>query len=420
MVVLWFCIRNRNTIIMREIVFVSFYLSDKVKKMLDYAKTKYPLVFVHGMFGWGENEGINKRLPYWGAASGSLTEYLSAQGVECYAASVGPMSSAWDQACELYAQLKGTRVDYGEAHSLRHGHRRYGRAYEKPLLENWSKERKIHLIGHSFGGNTIRLLAHLLKYGAPEEKAASGKDTSPLFVGGQENLVCSVTAVCSPLNGTKAYEAARRYKLIAPMKFFCFNYVAILSRTRLHGKFVDFHLEQFGVNDTPGKRDKKGFSESIKTLFESKDNIEYDMSEQGTQDINRIIKIVPELYYISYPYNCVENNTKGKTVPLNANFALLKATSTLMLRNDRKSGTIVMGNDGLVDVASATHPVNEPHRQYDGGNRLASGVWNVMPLRSGDHGTPIGLFSSKDATHGFYDEMISILSCAEEVLNFNC
>ena len=51
---------------------------------------------------------------------------LNEKGIEAYAPAVGPLSSAWDRACELYAQLMGTRVDYGEAHSKMHGHNRYG------------------------------------------------------------------------------------------------------------------------------------------------------------------------------------------------------------------------------------------------------------------------------------------------------
>ncbi len=82
--------------------------------MVGFVKTDYPLIFVYGMFGWGENEGINKLFPYWGTTTGSLTEYLTSNEIECYAASVGPMSSAWDQACELYAQLTGIRIDYPE------------------------------------------------------------------------------------------------------------------------------------------------------------------------------------------------------------------------------------------------------------------------------------------------------------------
>ena len=199
-------------------------------------KLSYPIIFVHGMFGWGQNEGINKKAPYWGATSGSITDFLSDGGIECYAASVGPMSSAWDQACELYAQLTGTRVDYGEAHSKKHGHNRYGRTYEKPLFEGWSADKKIHLIGHSFGGNSSRMLAHLLANGAPEEVETS-EDVSPLFLGRKEDFICSVTAICSPLDGTKAYETAEKYKLIKPLKFLAYNYAGVFGRITL-GHFL--------------------------------------------------------------------------------------------------------------------------------------------------------------------------------------
>ncbi len=52
-------------------------------------------------------------MPYWGMTTGSLPDYLATKGYETYAASVGPLSSAWDRACELYAQLVGARTDYG-------------------------------------------------------------------------------------------------------------------------------------------------------------------------------------------------------------------------------------------------------------------------------------------------------------------
>ncbi len=48
----------------------------------------------------------------WGMTTGSLTSYLNSLGYETYSATVGPISSAWDRACELYAQLTGTTVDF--------------------------------------------------------------------------------------------------------------------------------------------------------------------------------------------------------------------------------------------------------------------------------------------------------------------
>ena len=79
-----------------------------------------PVVFVHGLMGWGERAGLNSVLPYWGMTTGSLTAYLNSLGYETYSATVGPISSAWDRACELYAQLTGTTVDYGAAHAAAH------------------------------------------------------------------------------------------------------------------------------------------------------------------------------------------------------------------------------------------------------------------------------------------------------------
>ena len=61
-----------------------------------------------------DDEGLD-----WGMTGGDTIIYLNNQGYESYSASVDPAGSAWDRACELYAELYGTRVDYGEAHSRR-------------------------------------------------------------------------------------------------------------------------------------------------------------------------------------------------------------------------------------------------------------------------------------------------------------
>ena len=59
---------------------------------------RYPMVFVHGLNGWGGGEGINDIVPYWGATTGNLITYLRDNNYECYSASVGLVSSAWDRA----------------------------------------------------------------------------------------------------------------------------------------------------------------------------------------------------------------------------------------------------------------------------------------------------------------------------------
>lgn len=377
---------------------------------------KYPIIFVHGMLGWGENEGINQKIPYWGATTGSITEYLEQFGHECHAASVGPLSSAWDQACELYAQLTGTRVDYGKAHSQKFGHRQFGRTYPNPLIENWSSENKIHLVGHSFGGNSIRMLAHLLANGAPEEIEASGENASELFKGGNNNLICSITAISTPLNGTSAYTVAEKLHLVKPIRFFARYYCCALGRSQLNGNQVDFHLEQFGLTNTPGKKDASPVFEVMENYRHTKDHIAFDLSPEGSAIINERVKIVPDIYYFSFPFNDVKYDEKQhRQKAENTNFFLMKITSSLMVNNsDRSTLATHYGNDGLVDLLSACRPPEEPYRVYVKDEPAQRGVWNIMPVHTGDHGTPIGLFADKEQTHKFYFEITDLLKEAEK------
>lgn len=77
---------------------------------------KCPAVLVHGILGFGPKE--LGPLNYCGTA------FNVPSPIPRFEASVGPLSSAHDRACELAAQIKGTRVDYGAAHAKREGHAR--------------------------------------------------------------------------------------------------------------------------------------------------------------------------------------------------------------------------------------------------------------------------------------------------------
>ena len=113
-------------------------------RVIDKSKftTDYPYIFVHGMGGWAPSNEFYSLSPYWGGglwlSDTDLIKMLNDQGIEAYAPAVGPLSSAWDRTCELYAQLTGTTVDYGEAHSKAHGHDRFGFTYE-PVMGDPSR-----------------------------------------------------------------------------------------------------------------------------------------------------------------------------------------------------------------------------------------------------------------------------------------
>lgn len=57
----------------------------------------YPTIFIHGFFGFGEEDLMDKFMHYWGfRPDRDVTKWLSRQGYEVYHPSMGPFNSAWD------------------------------------------------------------------------------------------------------------------------------------------------------------------------------------------------------------------------------------------------------------------------------------------------------------------------------------
>ena len=376
----------------------------------------YPFVYIHGLFGWGAQEGIDKVVPYWGATSCHLMKELNDLGYESYAVSIGSMSSNWDRVCELYAALTGTRVDYGVAHSKSHNHARYGRDYEKPLVEGWGemdkdgKIKKLNLVGHSFGGVTARTLAYLLEFGSKaEQEATDPDDISPLFTGGKKGLINSIVTICAPHDGTTLAYFFEHTHTVKFCETLCFGYAGIMGRTALNG-FVDFHLEQFDLSAVPKKykHPKTSFKDSFKNVMAIKDKAMDDLYPDGAKAINDEIGILDDVYYFSYAYDTSRKSYFGDFyVPKAATNPGLRIFSRSMGHfkendvTDYPVDSTWLPNDGMVSVVSALHPSDEPYQAYNPSD-VKKGIWNVMPVRHGDHGTAIGLFKSKEYTVDFY------------------
>lgn len=393
----------------------------KLWAMLTEDPVGYTYVLVHGMGGWGESAGINDVTPYWGSFTGSLSGYLRSLDYEVKEATVGPFSSAWDRACELYAQLTGTRVDYGAAHSATHGHDRYGRTYTTPLVENWGTEtqggqlHKINLVGHSFGGNTIRLLASLMEYGAEEEVNASPDDVSALFTGGKGDYINSIVTLCSPHNGSTLYYVVDHGNLVQT----ALGVLKIAGGVTdaIEGGLIDFQLDHFGIASG-----QTNILDLINTEFSSgKDNAFYDLSPDGAAKLNEKIEIVEDVCYISYAYCTTQKSAlTGNQVPTLSTMAVLMPIATLIgsYTDTSESAAIKIDeswlpNDGLVNVVSARFPSDETPYEYVNGESIERGKWYVMPTLTGDHGTVIGMNGNKQMTHDFYINLIKLVDSVE-------
>jgi len=359
--------------------------------------TNYTFVFVHGLSGWGSYDSTNKVLKYWGMFGGDLMEYLEAQGFTCRSASVAPHGSAWDRACELYAQLTGTVVDYGKEHSERCRHERYGTDYsEEPLVEIWDSEHKINLLGHSFGGATVRLLSELMANGSEEERdATESDDLSPLFAGGKGEWIYSITALAAPHNGTTAYD-------VNPDE-------EIQEDKTVKSKVQD---KLTGIMSAANEAEDDGRIES--------DNANYDMLLDNAKAMNEKIHTFENLYYFSVPCASTIAREDGTHIPdENKTEMLFVKTATLMGRfTEESAGGIVVDetwfeNDGLVNTISARAPFNAPQKEYDE-TAIERGVWNVFPTYDGDHmSLQGGLFKTNDVKE-FYTDLLSTINQLQE------
>jgi len=165
-------------------------------------------VVFHGFAGFGEDELIYKVAPYFGWINNvNIKKYYKDLGTEFYCPSLSSVSSMWDRCCEMYAHLVGGTVDYGKAHSEKYGHKRFGRTYEA-LIPEWGqlddegKIKKINVMGHSYGGPTVRYFVHLMTVGDEAERAATPEDElSGLFKGGHANWIHSCTTLAGANDG---------------------------------------------------------------------------------------------------------------------------------------------------------------------------------------------------------------------------
>ena len=350
--------------------------------------TNYTNVFVHGFSGWGEYNTLNSVFPYWGVNNGDLMKYLSARGFDCHAATVSPSASAWDRACELYAQLTGTKTDYGEKHSSECGHARYGKDYsKKPLIAKWSEIDKINLFGHSFGGTTVRLLAHLMEHGSAEEKA-SGNSVSPLFEGGKGSWIYSITTLSAPHNGTSSYNiqeeldsdpnATAQEKLIAK---------AILGIGKI----------------TSGERTEN-------------DTAIYEMNIDNAMALNEKIDTVDGIYYFSFACDGTKQDENGKLVPdtdIISGMYLVAAGRMCSYTGKTKNGYVIdekwQNNDGLVNTYSALAPIGAPQTEFNE-DCVSTGIWNVMPVQKGSHTTLQGGMTDYFNCRTFYVDYLTFIN----------
>ena len=372
------------------------FSSGKAQKDDVPARSDAAYIFVHGLSGWGSYDKAYKRMPYWGMFGGDLMQYLRRQGFACYAASVSPEGSAWDRACELYAQLTGTVTDYGKAHSERCGHARFGPDFSgRPLIPDWKSGKKLVLLGHSFGGATIRLFSQILASGDEAEQEAAGADAlSPFFLGGQGERLHALVTLAAPTNGTTAYDLYQD-------KSFDVSAVKV-------SRWDDFWGNFFSNRKQAEKDGRSG-----------EDYAAFDMHIDKALALNARIATLPQVYYFAVPCSATQA-ADGAQRPIRSRMEPMfrRSSARMGVYTGVTAGGFVLDeswqeNDGLVNTVSAMAPMGAPSKAFDP-EAVTPGIWQILPTYPGDHMSLQGGMMKRNNIRPFYLELLDMIDTLPE------
>ena len=347
-------------------------------------KNEDPIILVHGFNGFtGDNKPTTEG-NYWGGDKLSISQDLRDNGYETYEASVGALSSNYDRAVELYYYIKGGTVDYGAAHANKYGHERYGRTYEG-VYKDWQPGQQVHLVGHSMGGQTIRLLDTMLREGNQEEIAyhqQHGGEISPLYQGGNDDMITSVTTIVTPHNGTHAADQLGNEQLIRQVAY---DYSKFQNNKLTQ---VDYGFSQWGLKQRPNETyiDYVKRVKDQSNIWLTDDNGFYDLTRKGAAELNEQTSLDPNVVYKTYTGESTRASITGRQVS-DINMKLsFRLTGNVI---GKAAETEWRENDGLVSVVSAQHPFNQDF--VTATDDVQKGVWQVTPVKHDwDHEDFIG------------------------------
>ncbi|RFU82152.1 lipase [Trichoderma arundinaceum] len=298
------------------------------------ADPSVPIVFVPGFSGWGAP--LFGAINYFGGEI-DIPNLLVKNGYTVIVASIGPISSNWERACELYRQLTFGKfntiklgkkiieevhdvdIDYGNYFGSGQGpeqthtkKRKRAILYSPPSSDfetwKWDRDHKVHFVCHSQGGNTVRYLLSLMTNGA--------ETLHPEYFGqaGRDDWTISVTTLGTPHRGTTIINALESF-LNQPLEEaygLAARLFAAASFDHPSKRAYDLQLDHWGIRRKSSKRET--FQDMLTRLesedgpvwrwLNSQNNGFYDNSIEGVHGLSlKTMSTSEKVFYFSLSFH---------------------------------------------------------------------------------------------------------------------
>jgi triacylglycerol lipase len=369
------------------------------------AANNYPVVLVHGFLGFGPDQFTRSGFKYWGGYGDIAAHMQVYKGPHAvFTASVGPISSNWDRAADLYAQIKGGCVDYGAGNVARQHHPQQeqkppGKCWAADPANNphnyplafypaWDAEHPIHLIGHSAGGTTGRALIQLLEHGA------ANQGDGDLYQGGKLGWVRSLTTLSAPHNGTTLRDAVLDLlpNLHTPLR-------DLLDNDLAHWELAPDGARDFNLWALTSPH---VYYYSLGTLA----------TEAGSYCCNETDRVIAPIQTSAYQYPRADMFTYFKSyagewiVPSLLQHGM--GAYTQYAPGRVRIDSAWFPNDGVVNTISMRAPSGHPTRDYDGSP--VRGSWNFLGnYRGYDHFDVLNWPNRGPSADPIYDRISDII-----------
>ena len=269
------------------------------------------------------------------------------------------------------------------------------------LYPQWGSNNPVHLVGHSMGGQTARMLQYLLENEFYVNDSLNLREESVLLGDSKKGWISSITSLATPHDGSTLADIVT--------KTFPFIQYFIGLAGVVGTNFYDFDLSQWDIKRNPDETWSK-YVERMRghNAWNTKNISSWDLSLDGAAELNTYLNANSNIFYFSYTFSATSKNKgTGFHTPNKDVFLLIRSRAKLIgsrivfTNSGSATDSTWWENDGIVNSRSMRGPTTGQNGadfivEYKPSEPLKKGRWHAFEPIKLDHYQSVGHMISRE------------------------